>query len=141
MIVWDVCAGAGGLGLEAISRGAAQAVFVDRAEAAIRTIKANVQALNVQSQATIVRTDALRFVADTTCPTGPLWILADPPYASDLGAQLLAQAGARAWPATMRFVLEHDGRHLPPSTQGSLRQVDQRRYGDNWVTFFHPEAT
>src|SRR5688500_5845100 len=77
--VLDLCAGAGGLGLEALSRGAASAVFVDADRRAIEALRANIEALGVGATSQVHKGDArtqLRKLA------GPFdWVFADPPYA------------------------------------------------------------
>ncbi|MDQ3556206.1 MAG: 16S rRNA (guanine(966)-N(2))-methyltransferase RsmD, partial [Gemmatimonadota bacterium] len=91
--VADLFAGSGALGLEALSRGAAHAVFVERAAPALRTLHANVATLEAGDRATVVRGDVLRFLDDVD----PEWDLAfaDPPYGQGLGAALIERFADR----------------------------------------------
>src|SRR5437763_7505388 len=104
--VYDLFAGTGALGIEALSRGAAHVTFVDRDRAAIAAIEANLAATGLAaSQATVVRADVIRWLANA--PPVDL-ALVDPPYATgdDTWAALLASIRAT------RVVLESN-REVP----------------------------
>jgi 16S rRNA (guanine966-N2)-methyltransferase len=127
--VLDLFAGTGALGIEALSRGAASATFVDADHAAIRAIQANLAATGLASRAKVVRGDALRFVADAT----ETWDLAlvDPPYAFDGWPGLLERL-----PAGLA-VLEA-GTHVdvvPPWIA-----LKSRRHGDSVVTLVRRQS-
>jgi 16S rRNA (guanine966-N2)-methyltransferase len=151
----DVCAGAGALGLEALSRGAAGAWFVERAPAALRCLHGNVSALGVDASCRIVRGDAVAVLrrwdaAQARTETEPKpdppgadpglrfgWIFLDPPYQSDLGARLLAVLGSgRLLAPDACVVLEHDRRHPPDLQHGCLVRTDHRRYGDTELSLY-----
>jgi 16S rRNA (guanine966-N2)-methyltransferase len=123
--VLDLFAGSGALGIEALSRGAARATFVDRAPAAVRAIRANLQALGAAGD--VRAADVRAFVRNAPAAGGPYdLVLLDPPYreAAGLGGTLelgpLLAAGARV-------VCESDRR--APVDLG-LEIIDERRYGD-----------
>jgi len=127
--VLDLFAGSGALGIEALSRGAAQATFVERAPAAVRAIRANLAALGVEAD--VRARDVRAFLGDARA-AGATYDLAflDPPYrdAAGLGpalelAPLLAAGG--------RVVSESDRR--APLTLPGLEIVDERRYGDTLI--------
>ena len=133
--VLDLFAGAGGLGIEALSRGAAHVTFVDAGKPALAAIRANLRELGLEGRAAVLAMDA---VAAAGRPPPAPWavVFIDPPYASDL-----ALRAARALPAASllpgaQIVIEHDRRGIPPETLGSLLRTDQRRYGDTLVSFF-----
>jgi 16S rRNA (guanine966-N2)-methyltransferase len=135
--VLDLFAGSGALGLEALSRGAARAVFVEKARPAAAILKRNVDDLAVSAQAEIVIADALAFLARP--PKHPWrWVFVDPPYRTDLAARVLAHFGAN--PAALAedssIVVEHDRRNAPPDAAGSMVRTDLRRYGDTEVSFY-----
>jgi 16S rRNA (guanine966-N2)-methyltransferase len=88
----DLYAASGALGIEALSRGARSAVFVDRDRAAVETIRANVEALRVEDRATIVRRDARAYVRAANPDAFDL-VLADPPYADDSIYETLKRLG------------------------------------------------
>lgn len=86
--VADLFAGSGAFGIEALSRGAARAVFVDSDRLAVATIADNLEALGFAgARATVVRADARRWLR--TAPPTDL-VLADPPYAFDAWPELLS---------------------------------------------------
>ncbi|MDQ3147020.1 MAG: RsmD family RNA methyltransferase [Actinomycetota bacterium] len=80
-VVLDLFAGSGAMGIEALSRGAATATFVDTSVAAVAAIEANLATTGLTARATVERVDAARFVSTSTSR----WDLAvvDPPYATD----------------------------------------------------------
>lgn len=84
-VVWDLFAGSGALGIEALSRGARHATFVEQDASAIRAIEANLTACALSDRATVRRGDAL----DWQGPPIPDLVLADPPYSFDRWARLL----------------------------------------------------
>jgi 16S rRNA (guanine966-N2)-methyltransferase len=121
--VLDLFAGTGALGIEALSRGAAAATFVDADHAAIRVIEQNLATTGLGGDARVVHGDALRFIESTK----ELFDLAllDPPYAFDEWPRLLAALPARV------AVLE-TGDHIdihPP-----WAAIRSRRHGDTVVT-------
>ena len=119
--VLDLFAGTGALGIEALSRGAASATFVDADPQAVQTIRANLEATGLSGR--VVRSDVLRFLEETT-ETFDL-ALADPPYAFSEWPALLA-----VLPASLA-VLESD---LPVEAVPGWLILRARRYGDSVVT-------
>ncbi|HYG73346.1 MAG TPA: RsmD family RNA methyltransferase [Actinomycetota bacterium] len=98
--VLDVFAGTGALGIEALSRGAAHARFVDRGSASIRAIRENLRRTRLEDRATITHGEALATLMDDDNSSGPGYdlVLADPPYEHPLesvSATLAALAGGR----------------------------------------------
>jgi len=140
--VLDLFAGAGTLGLEALSRGAGRAVFVDSSGPAVRCLRSNIDALDAADQADVERTDALAAArrlggrGRTFC-----WVFADPPYAFDRHAELIAAvANAGLLAEGGRLVVEHDRRTELPERGGeperALERVDVRQYGDTVLSFY-----
>ena len=139
--VLDLFAGAGGLGIEALSRGAAHATFVDAARPAIAAIRENLAQLGLPPAcATLHGAEAVAFAA-RAAPAVP-WdvVFVDPPYASDLAVRAVSALPAAALAAGATVVIEHDRRHAPPDTLGSLLRTDERRYGDTLVSFYRPQV-
>jgi 16S rRNA (guanine966-N2)-methyltransferase len=125
--ILDLYAGSGALGLEALSRGAASATFVDDAPAALRAIHDNAERLGALDQSSIVRADALEFAA----APGPLVFditLADPPYASDAVSALVTLFLERRF--ARELWVEHRAGAQPPGAEGART----RRYGDTAIT-------
>ena len=125
--VLDLFAGSGALGLEALSRGARSAVFVEKARASLAALEKNIAELGVADVATVVKGDALRY-AEAIIPLGYDIVFADPPY--DLGAGPRLIALFRARPFCRILSIEHR------STE-KLDGDDTRRYGDTAITFLH----
>jgi 16S rRNA (guanine(966)-N(2))-methyltransferase RsmD len=142
--VLDLYAGAGALGLEALSRGAAACVFVDQAAPAVRTAKDNASDLGLAERARVVRAEALaalsRLARDGERFT---WVFVDPPYASDQATRALATLGAPPAPLLDEdavVVVEHDRRRAPDDRYGAIARADRRRYGDTEVSFYRRAA-
>lgn len=121
--VLDLFAGTGALGIEALSRGAAVATFVDADETAVAMVRANLMRTGFDHQARVVRGDAVRFAATVADPYD--LVLADPPYAFEGWSELMAVI-----PAPLA-VLESD-RAIDPGPGWS--QLHTKRYGDSVVT-------
>lgn len=135
--VLDLFAGSGALGIEALSRGALRACFVDSSRQAHATITANLARCGLQGRAAIIPGDVwatLPALADQ----GPFeLIFADPPYGRELGPRLLAECSRyRLLAATGILCLETAPADPVPSTAGTLRLVDQRRYGSTTLHLF-----
>lgn len=127
--VLDLFAGTGALGLEALSRGADAAVFVDDGRVAQRLIGDNIAALGAASRATLVRRDATRLGPNPGAPHS--LVFCDPPYGKGLGEKALAAALAGGWIAPRALVVwEESGDVVPPA---GLEPLDTRRYGDTTI--------
>lgn len=138
--VLDLFAGSGGLGIEALSRGAGHATFVDSGKPALEAVRRNLRELGLDARAQVVPGDAVSWAA-RLAPTQP-WrvVFIDPPYRSDLAVRaVLALPPANLAPGAV-IVIEHDRHNAPPETLGSLLRTDQRRYGDTLVSFYQVPA-
>ncbi|WP_277600642.1 16S rRNA (guanine(966)-N(2))-methyltransferase RsmD [Paracoccus haematequi] len=126
----DLFSGTGALGLEALSRGAAHATFVDDGAKAQALIRSNVAKARMEGAATLLRQDAARLGANRDAPFDLVFL--DPPYAQGLGERAIASALAGGWLAPGAVVVWEESR--PPLIPAPLVQIDQRRYGDTLVT-------
>lgn len=131
--VLDLFAGSGALGLEALSRGAARATFVENAPAALRALRANLASLGAEARATVVRSDALRYAAGLEAGAFDL-AFADPPYGRELAAALVQQWQQR--PFARLLCVEHRRDDPLPEVPGAR----ERRYGDTLLSFFPAPA-
>ncbi len=141
-VVLDLFAGAGTLGIEALSRGAERAVFADHARAAARVLRKNLEELGLAARAEVHVGDATRF-AERLGRDGRSfsWIFLDPPYAAGLADAALAAIGAgRLLAEDGVAVVEHDRRSPPLPVQAPLFKADSRRYGDTELTFYRTGA-
>jgi 16S rRNA (guanine966-N2)-methyltransferase len=126
--VLDLFAGSGALGLEALSRGAEHAVFVEQAAPALTVLRANLQALGAGGRAEVVRTDAIKYAS--ALPAGAFDVaFADPPYGQGF-AEALADAFSRT-PFAALLCIEHGRADRLPELPGART----RRYGDTHLTF------
>lgn len=133
-LVVDLFAGSGALGIEALSRGAAQATFVESATPAVRVIDANVKELGLRARATVVRDRALPYLKRVAAQ----WTIAflDPPYdiaEADLAPVLEALVTRMAPGATV--VLEMSSRRGTPEWSRGLQVVQSKAYGDTTVYY------
>lgn len=136
----DVFAGSGAAGIEALSRGAAEAVFVERDRGAVTTITTNLARTHLAERARIVRADALTWLARQATSEDPFDIVVlDPPYAETgaLGAALDA-LGRPDGPlaAAARVVATGFWRDRPPDVVGLLASERERRFGETALTFY-----
>ncbi|MGH1412081.1 MAG: 16S rRNA (guanine(966)-N(2))-methyltransferase RsmD [Pelagimonas sp.] len=132
--VLDLFAGTGALGLEALSRGAAHVTFVDDGRIAGKLIRDNINTLNCKAQSKLISRDATR-LPDAPAPCELVFL--DPPYGQTLGDKALASAAASGWIATGALIVWEENAAQAPPTGYEL--LDQRRYGDTWITFLSAE--
>lgn len=131
-IVLDLYAGSGALGLEALSRGAREAVLVERSPAAAKDLKANVAAVGLSAR--VVVADVTQFLL-TAPPVGAHLVLVDPPYevsSEDLDAVLGHLVTGHVAPEGV-VVVERDRRAAPPTWPAGLSGLRARSYGDTVV--------
>ena len=136
--VLDLFAGSGAAGIEALSRGAANATFVERDKGAAAVIAANLGRAHVADRARIVRADAIAWLrGPEAAAAGPFGVVVlDPPYAkTGLLAEALA-AVAPLVPPGARVVAKHFWRHPPPGEVGLLASERERRFGETSLTFY-----
>jgi 16S rRNA (guanine966-N2)-methyltransferase len=135
----DVFAGAGGVGLEALSRGAAHATFIERDARALASLRSNVETLGVAERARVVRDDAVHAIGRLAGERFDLVFL-DPPYESDLAARALQALAESGVAAGALVVAQHMTKRPPPSQAGPLRAFRTRRFGETTLTFFRSGA-
>lgn len=134
--VLDLYAGSGALGIEALSRGAAHATFVERDRTVAQLIRANLEQLAALPRSTVLQADVTAFVAR---PAGERFdvVFADPPY-QELPASACWQTVLARWLAPDgRLVIESAARS-PVAVDGLAATSDRRRYGDTAVTILVP---
>lgn len=126
--VLDVFAGTGALGLESLSRGAAQAVFVENGAAALAILKRNIGLMRAEDRSEILRRDALKPGVNPGAAFDVIFL--DPPYGKQMGeAALAALAG---WLAPEALVVWEE--NTAPTPPAGFDPLDQRKYGDTIVT-------
>ena len=136
--VLDLFAGSGALGLESLSRGAAEVVFNDKSKDSLAILKKNLRALKLEEgrEAKLYNLDAENYLDYERRPFDLIFI--DPPYALEIGVRavqkiaqkgLLAEDGVLVFERDVPFEGEVDG----------LEKYDERRYGRTILTFFRPK--
>jgi 16S rRNA (guanine966-N2)-methyltransferase len=132
--VIDLFAGAGALGLEAISRGAARTLFVDDGAEARALLRANIEALGLGGVTRIFRRDATKLGA---APPGEQFSLAflDPPYGKDLATPALIALVEGGWLAPGAVVVIEENAKAQIDLPPPLLREDERRYGDTQFVF------
>jgi 16S rRNA (guanine966-N2)-methyltransferase len=142
--VLDLFAGSGAAGIEALSRGAARAVFVDRDAGAIRTIRANLERTGLTERAEARAGDALAYLRADAGRAGPFdLVVVDPPYRDvALLRSTLDALGARDGPLAgdARVVAKHFWREALPEIVGLLRSERSRRFGETALTFYRAQG-
>lgn len=136
--VLDLYAGTGGLGIEALSRGIAKAVFIDIDPKAITVIKENISSFKLDNQVEVFRTDSHRALKALTKRELQFdLVFLDPPYAKQKIAeeiQLLQDFNLLAPGA--QIVTEHDASVVLPESIGTFAKVRFVTYGDTTVSIF-----
>ena len=138
--VLDLYAGTGALGLETLSRGAHQVVFVENHVVSARILRENITRCGYDEPTVVFTQDVETFLASPPSCGAPAvfdLVFADPPYhATDL-VRLLERLNLSGKIATQGIViLEHFFKHPVPDRTGTLTQTRQSRYGDTMLTFY-----
>jgi 16S rRNA (guanine966-N2)-methyltransferase len=140
--VLDLFAGSGAAGIEALSRGAASATFVDKAPTATKAIDANLRATHLAGpNAEVVRSDAVSWLgARGRSGVGFDVVIVDPPYAD--GSLLVALLGSLepVLAPSARVVAKHFWRDRPPERIGILSIERERRFGETALTFYRADV-
>jgi 16S rRNA (guanine966-N2)-methyltransferase len=134
----DLCAGSGAVGLEAISRGAASAVFVDQSRRALEQIEENIERCGVDDRVRILGRDALSALR-TLAAAGDQFdlVYVDPPYDANLYKPILRLLGTVDLVAPDGLVaVELRSRDRLPDDAGALRHYRDVRYGDTTLAFY-----
>jgi 16S rRNA (guanine966-N2)-methyltransferase len=139
--VLDLFAGTGALGLEALSRGALEAVFIDQSLEAVRLIRSNIASLGVQERVRVIH-GSVNQAIQRLAGEGKTFdlIFMDPPYGKGAVQKTLSLLGHVARSGTL-VVAEHDVRDvLPlPLTEQEWSKIQERKYGDTAVSFYMKE--
>lgn len=132
--VLDAFAGTGSLGLEALSRGARQATFIERDRIAQKILAKNIETLGVKDSAIVVRTTVSNWLINLDVSEQYDVIFADPPY-YDLQLSTVSRLFSLLKPNGL-MVLSHSGRGEGPNLENRIVVVDNRSYGNAYLTFF-----
>jgi 16S rRNA (guanine966-N2)-methyltransferase len=139
----DVFAGTGAVGIEALSRSAAEVIFIENHPPAAKLIRHNLDSLKITSAATILCVDALRgleMLASRQRSSSPSidYVFLDPPYAAsvDYARTLEFLSSAKILAPDALVIFEHHHKFQLPEQFGALRRVRILKQGDATLTFF-----
>jgi 16S rRNA (guanine966-N2)-methyltransferase len=136
--VLDLFAGTGALGLEAISRGAAFALFIDDGAEARALIRQNVEALGLGGVTRVFRRDATRLGA--VHPNEPFaLVLVDPPYRKGLAERSLMSLREGGWVAPDALVIVEEAADAGLAAPQGYAEIERRRYDDTEFTFLRAQ--
>jgi 16S rRNA (guanine966-N2)-methyltransferase len=136
--VLDLFAGTGALGLEAMSRGAAFALFVDDGAEARALIRSNVEALGLGGATRIFRRDATKL--GTAHPVEPFsLVFLDPPYGKGLATKALASAREGGWLAPGALVVVEEAANAEFAAPAGFIELERRDYDDTELVFLRSE--
>lgn len=131
-VFYDLYAGSGSVGIEALSRGAARAVFVESDRAALAALRENLKTLQIEGRALVL---PKRTAAALSHPPSGI-VFADPPYNQPKEYEkLLAALAAQAQEITL-LLIQHDRRFPLPESVAHLRRYRELKQGDNVVSFY-----
>ena len=139
--VLDLFGGTGAVAIEALSRGARDAVIIDKSEAAIRTIKANLLATKLEAKAKVIRADAFAYLDQTPGKAFDLIYIAPPQYkgmwvkaihAIDADPGLLTEDG--------QTIVQINPVEWEESELSNLEEFDRRKYGDTLLIFYERKS-
>ena len=138
--VLDLYAGTGALGLEALSRSAAQAVFVDSSSQAVQIISKNIELCGFSDRTLVIKRDlskGLSFLTKQLPGTTFSIVFVDPPYRKGLSADVLQMlASSDILVPGALVVIEDEALTQLPAQFAELTMVDQRRYGETGFWFY-----
>ena len=131
--VLDAFAGSGQLGIEALSRGAAKAYFIDENKAAFETVKENLKLTKLFDDAVVLNADAFTYMRNTQEKFDIVFL--DPPYRKELAANALPVAARCCKPGAL-VVCETDAREELPETAGTLTKFREYKYSKTKLTTY-----
>ncbi len=139
--VLDLYAGAGGVGIEALSRGAAHATFVERDPQAVRALEANIRTLGVARRARVIGQDAGRAIG-VLAEAGERFtiVFMDPPYEDPVDPPLDRVDRAGLLEPEGIVIAQHPTKRPPRDAFGALRATRTRRFGETTLTFFRAQG-
>ena len=141
--VLDLFAGTGAFGCEALSRGAAEATFIDKSRAALQLVDKNIALIpGGHEKSTIIKSDLSKGISGSCMSRLGAnrfnLIFADPPYLTDLSLEILSSLDNSAVFSSNPLIIMEERKNFEPPTQlRRLRLVDERSYGESSFYFYH----
>ena len=135
--VLDAFAGTGAFGLEALSRGAAAAAFIEKAREAVITLRRNIAALGEEDRTHIVSSDAVR---PPRAPFACALAFLDPPYASGLAAPALVALVSTGWVEPEALAIVEVAAREPFEAPAAFTAIEERVYGAARLVFLRHDG-
>ena len=135
--VLDLFAGTGALGLEALSRGAAQVCFIEKGRAGYKILSKNIAKLRAAEVTNALTWDATRLAANPYKPFDLVFL--DPPYGKDLGAKALTCAKEQGWIAADALIVWEE--ETPQAAPQGFNLLEHKKYGSTHITFLEVADT
>jgi 16S rRNA (guanine966-N2)-methyltransferase len=132
--VLDAFAGTGALGLEALSRGASFALFIDSNVESLSLVRGNLDRLNLTAESEVMRADATKLGRLRNPPAFDLAFL-DPPYGKGLASAALASLGAGDWLTRNALAIVEDDRLAEIASAPRFETIESRVYGGSRLSF------
>ncbi|WP_275789211.1 16S rRNA (guanine(966)-N(2))-methyltransferase RsmD [Pararhizobium gei] len=133
--VLDLFAGTGAVGLEALSRGCRQALFVEMGTEGRGLLRTNIETLGLTGRARVFRRDATDLGPAGTVEPFHL-LFADPPYGNGLGEKALSSAAAGGWLMPGALAILEERADVHPVVQTGFEPIDDRLFGDTRMHFY-----
>lgn len=140
----DICCGAGGLGIEALSRSCARSIMVDVSAKSLDVARANLKKCGAEkNDFELVRANGLTWLESWVHPTQPFIVVSDPPYESELVSGILCQLlKMNSAENFLMAVVEHGSKNskqmLDTLTEKEKNLIDVRRYGQSSLALVRP---
>ena len=138
----DICAGSGAVGIEALSRGAIEATFIESSRHAFAVIEANLAALGITNEATNINRDAAAALKRLELEARQFELaFFDPPYASEIYSQVMRQLGSgNLLTGAALVIVEHLAKTPPQPEYGRLRICREVKQGESALAFYETVA-
>jgi 16S rRNA (guanine966-N2)-methyltransferase len=137
-VVMDMFAGTGSLGIEALSRGASRAIFVESEAISMSCLQQNLENCRLKNRSMVIKADALEFVVNAPETLGRFdLILADPPYGGGLPERCLEAVSDSGKLTTIgSLALEHAIDEKPQAAFGDLELVKRKEVGQSAFSIY-----
>lgn len=133
---YDLFAGSGALGLEAISRGVRKAVFIENSKQHFEFVKQNIKKLSLEARTTVHKDNAIHWLSRKSWDYPLNLILIDPPYQTDLAQDVLNEVGKAATFLQKSLVVVESPKKKPLKAPECMTLFQQKAYGSTKLEFF-----
>lgn len=138
MQILDLFGGTGSVGIEALSQGAEHCTFTELNSKAVQTIKKNLEATGLASQATVVQIDAFKYLKESGKTFNLIYIA--PPQYKDMWVEALKITASKKELLALhgQIIVQIDPKEYKPCILDHLKEVRQKKYGNTILVFYSP---